>query len=39
MQWVRNANFAYNMTLVVSIFSSLLLSEWIKAGMRLRRQL
>lgn len=33
-----NANFAYNMTLVVTVFASLLLSEWIKAGMRLRRR-
>jgi len=33
-----NANFLYNMTLVVNIFSSLLLSEWIKAGMKLRRR-
>jgi len=34
-----NANFLYNMTLVVTIFSSLLISEWLKAGMRLRRRM
>mmetsp|Transcript_59155 Transcript_59155/g.132585 ORF Transcript_59155/g.132585 Transcript_59155/m.132585 type:complete len:475 (-) Transcript_59155:8-1432(-) len=34
-----NANFLYNMTLVVNIFGSLLLSEWLKAGIRLRRRM
>merc|ERR1712000_64584 len=33
-----NANFLYNMTLVVNIFGSFLLSEWLKAGMKLRRR-
>merc|ERR1712054_78176 len=34
-----NANFLYNMTLVVNIFSSLLLSEWLKAAIKLRRRM
>jgi len=34
-----NANFFYNMNLVVNIFTSLLLSEWLKAGIRLRRRM
>lgn len=33
-----NANFLYNMTLVVNIFGGLLLSEWVKAAMKLRRR-
>lgn len=33
-----NANFLYNMTLVINIFSSLLLSEWLRAAMKLRRR-
>lgn len=33
-----NANFLYNMTLVVNVFGCLLLSEWVKAGIKLRRR-
>jgi len=33
-----NANFLYNMTLVVNIFGSLLLCEFVKSGMMLRRR-
>eukprot|EP00747_Dinoflagellata_sp_TGD_P179654 gnl/TRDRNA2_/TRDRNA2_30791_c0_seq1.p1 gnl/TRDRNA2_/TRDRNA2_30791_c0~~gnl/TRDRNA2_/TRDRNA2_30791_c0_seq1.p1 ORF type:complete len:494 (+),score=69.21 gnl/TRDRNA2_/TRDRNA2_30791_c0_seq1:74-1555(+) len=33
-----NANYVYNMTLVINIFASLLLTEWLKAGMKLRRR-
>merc|ERR1719387_1205052 len=33
-----NANFLYNMTLVSHVFSGLLLSEWLKAGVKLRRR-
>merc|ERR1712048_1163938 len=33
-----NANFLYNMTLVINVFGGLLLTEWIKAGMQLRRR-
>ncbi|CAE7451901.1 PIGU [Symbiodinium natans] len=33
-----NANYLYNMTLVVNVFGSLTLSEWVKAGMRLRKR-
>jgi len=33
-----NANYLYNMTLVVNVFASLTLSEWVKAGMRLRKR-
>merc|ERR1712194_306658 len=33
-----NANFLYNMTLVMMIFGSMLLSEWTRAGVRLRRR-
>merc|ERR1712019_21461 len=33
-----NANFLFNMTLVVNVFASLLLGEWLRAGMRLRRR-
>eukprot|EP00929_Paragymnodinium_shiwhaense_P055922 TRINITY_DN27995_c0_g2_i1.p1 TRINITY_DN27995_c0_g2~~TRINITY_DN27995_c0_g2_i1.p1 ORF type:complete len:510 (+),score=95.51 TRINITY_DN27995_c0_g2_i1:106-1635(+) len=33
-----NANFLYNMTLVVNVFGCLLLNEWLRAGMRLRRR-
>lgn len=40
--WLRrnagNANFLYNMTLVTNVFSSLLLSEWIKSAMKLRKR-
>merc|ERR1719333_398217 len=33
-----NANFLYNMTLVVNVFGSLLLGEWVKAAIRVRRR-
>lgn len=33
-----NANFLYNMTLVINVFGCLLLSEWVRAGMKLRRR-
>jgi len=33
-----NANFLYNMTLVINVFSGLLLTEWLRAGMRLRKR-
>jgi hypothetical protein len=33
-----NANYLYNMTLVVSIFSSLLLGEWLKAAVTMRKR-
>merc|ERR1712206_61620 len=33
-----NANFLYNMTLVINVFGCLLLSDWLKAGMKLRRR-
>lgn len=33
-----NANYLYNMTLVVNVFGSLTLSQWVKAGMRLRKR-
>lgn len=33
-----NANFLFNMTLVINVFGSLLLSEWVRAGLRLRRR-
>jgi len=33
-----NANFLYNMTLVINVFGCLLLSDWVKAGMKLRRR-
>jgi len=33
-----NANYLYNMTLVVSVFSSLLLGEWLKAAVTLRKR-
>jgi len=33
-----NANYLYNMTLVVNVFGTLTLSEWVKAGMRLRKR-
>mmetsp|Transcript_157568 Transcript_157568/g.278044 ORF Transcript_157568/g.278044 Transcript_157568/m.278044 type:complete len:517 (-) Transcript_157568:37-1587(-) len=40
--WLRrnagNANFLYNMTLVTNFFSSILLSEWIKSCMKLRKR-
>merc|ERR1719456_1456042 len=33
-----NANFLYNMHLVFHVFAGLLLAEWIKSGIRLRRR-
>lgn len=33
-----NANYLYNMTLVVNVFGSLTLSQWVRAGMRLRKR-
>merc|ERR1712039_838254 len=33
-----NANFLYNMTLVVNLFGSFLLGEWLRASMKLRRR-
>merc|ERR1719291_515432 len=33
-----NANFLYNMTLVVCIFGGLTLVEWMRAGIKLRRR-
>eukprot|EP00928_Gymnodinium_smaydae_P035642 TRINITY_DN25047_c0_g1_i1.p1 TRINITY_DN25047_c0_g1~~TRINITY_DN25047_c0_g1_i1.p1 ORF type:complete len:534 (-),score=111.52 TRINITY_DN25047_c0_g1_i1:34-1635(-) len=34
-----NANFLFNMSLVINIFACLLLCDWLKAGIRLRRRL
>jgi len=33
-----NANFVYNMTLVINVFGCLLLTEWLRAGLKLRRR-
>ncbi|CAK9080046.1 unnamed protein product [Durusdinium trenchii] len=33
-----NANYMYNMTLIVNVFGSLTLSQWVKAGLRLRKR-
>jgi len=33
-----NANFLYNMTLVINVFGCLLLSDWLRAGIKLRRR-
>jgi len=33
-----NANFLYNMTLVVNVFGCLLVTEWLRAGLKLRRR-
>merc|ERR1712151_1388942 len=33
-----NANFVYNMTLVVNVFACLLLTDWIRAAIKLRRR-
>merc|ERR1712039_1066275 len=33
-----NANFLYNMTLVINVFGCLLLAEWIRGGIKLRRR-
>jgi len=33
-----NANYLYNMTLVINVFGCLLLSEWMRAGTKLRRR-
>jgi len=33
-----NANFLYNMTLVVNVFGCLLLTEWLRAGQKMRKR-
>lgn len=33
-----NANFVFNMTLVINVFGSLLLSEWVRSGVKIRRR-
>jgi len=33
-----NANFLYNMTLVINVFGCLLVTEWLRAGLKLRRR-
>eukprot|EP00419_Tripos_fusus_P002671 CAMPEP_0172682836 /NCGR_PEP_ID=MMETSP1074-20121228/18437_1 /TAXON_ID=2916 /ORGANISM="Ceratium fusus, Strain PA161109" /LENGTH=475 /DNA_ID=CAMNT_0013501583 /DNA_START=99 /DNA_END=1526 /DNA_ORIENTATION=+ len=33
-----NANFLYNMTLVVNVFGCLLVTEWLRSGLKLRRR-
>merc|ERR1712226_99366 len=33
-----NANFVHNMNLVIGIFSGLLLTEWLRSGIKLRKR-